>query len=654
MMSKKEAIEHNVNIIETDNNLTDAKAERIAKIKELLPNVINSDNQIDLKALHDLVGIENTTSNNQGYELTFAGKGLARAEADRETTKELKAEIEQSKNFDETDNVIIRGDNIDSLKILYKNYHNSIKMIYIDPPYNTKDENFIYKDNFKQSDSQLIKEFGLGEDTTNFLDNIYGTRSHSGWLSFMYPRLMLAKYLLKDDGVIFISIDDNELANIKLICDEIFNHTKVIVVKMSESSGLKMTSVQKNGSIPKLKEYIVIASKTKIQNINLDPIPKEEWDNEYSIFLENFSKSDKSLIDEFSLKEDLSENDIEKLDNLIKKIKLSSVSSILKSNGINKKDSKKWCFENSWRICRTAASDSVFKLCEQKKKSIDQIVFFVQSIRDKALYLVKSDYSEESSRPRVQLIFAQDNLTKHTGDLWLDIKTTGIDNEGGITFKNGKKPVELIKRVIKTKKAEEADTIIDFFAGSGTTAHAVMQQNAEDGGNRKFILCQLDEEIDHKKSKPAYDFCKENNFEPVISSITIERVNRAGDKIKAENPYKDIDIGYKVFSHTEKPRVDYDEKQKSFNIINQRAKTIDTLINMLVATCKPLDTKIETIKADAIYKADNEIYVVDKITADDLEPFKSLKINIDALADFNLKDYLNIDLAYQDNITMIY
>jgi adenine-specific DNA-methyltransferase len=129
MISKKEATEHNVNVIETDNTLKSAKQERIAKIKELLPSVINSDNQIDLKALYDLVGIENTTSNNQGYELTFAGKGLARAEADRETTKELKAEIEQSKNFDATGNVIIRGDNIDSLKILYKNYHNKINQI---------------------------------------------------------------------------------------------------------------------------------------------------------------------------------------------------------------------------------------------------------------------------------------------------------------------------------------------------------------------------------------------------------------------------------------------------------------------------------------------------------------------------------------------
>ena len=151
MITKTQATENNFNIIDTNESLIDAKNARIAQIKALLPNVINSDNQLDTKALNDLLGAINTTSNNQGYELTFAGKGLARAKADEKTTKELKFEPLQSKlkNFNDTDNVIIRGDNIDSLKILYKNYHNKIKMIYIDPPYNTKSENFIYNDNFK-------------------------------------------------------------------------------------------------------------------------------------------------------------------------------------------------------------------------------------------------------------------------------------------------------------------------------------------------------------------------------------------------------------------------------------------------------------------------------------------------------------------------
>lgn len=182
-----------------------------------------------------------------------------------------------------------------------------------------------------------------------------------------------------------------------------------------------------------------------------------------------------------------------------------------------------------------------------------------------------------------------------------------------------------------------------------------MQLNAEDGGNRKFILCQLDEVIDPKKSKPAYDFCIENNFDPVISSITIERVNRAGDKIQLENKDKKIDIGYKVFSLIDKPKVNYDENHEPTFFLNRTRETaMDTLVNMLVATCQTLDTKIETIKENAIYKANNEIYVTGTITADDLEDFKDLKINIDALANIDFTDYMNINLNFGDNMTVIF
>jgi adenine-specific DNA-methyltransferase len=627
MMSKKEAQENKVNIIETDNTLKSAKAERIEKIKELLPNVINSDNQIDLKALNDLVGSENTTSNNQGYELTFAGKGLARAEADRETTKELKAETEQSKNFDETGNVIIRGDNIDSLKILYKNYHNSIKMIYIDPPYNTKSENFIYKDNFKQSDSKLIKEFGLGEDTTNFLDNIYGTRSHSGWLSFMYPRLMLAKELLKDDGVIFISIDDNEQANLKIMCDEIFgedNFVAQLIWKSGRTASSHFTSEH---------EYVFVYSKNKNA-------------------LDFFEYNGSAIISDRTIKKPGIKNPLSTID-FPEGIDFESEDKIF-PNSFGESEPVKitqGVFESSGRKLKSPVSiEAAWAMKDMIQKWING-----EDIIDQKGQKVKRFFFKSNG----VLQYEKEKGTFHPKSIIESYTTKQGSSEVSNLLDNGcfefPKPTGLLgffTNAITNLKNE--DTILDFFAGSGTTAHAVMQQNAEDGGNRKFILCQLDEAIDPKKSKPAYDFCNDNKFEPVISSITIERVNRAGDKIKAENPDKNIDIGYKVFSHTERPRVDYDAREQKFNIMNQRAKTIDTLINMLVATCKPLDTKIETIKADAIYKADNEIYVVDKITADDLEPFKDLKINIDALADFNLKDYLNIDLAYQDNITMIY
>ncbi|AKH91422.1 DNA methyltransferase [Francisella tularensis subsp. tularensis WY-00W4114] len=176
MIDKSQVEQNNLKILDSSQVLQNDKKQIIAKLKELLPNVINNDNQLNTQALQDVLDIANTTSNNQGYELTFAGKGISKAKADEPTIKELKAELEQSKDFDNTENVVIRGDNIDTLKILRANYTNKIKMIYIDPPYNTKSENFIYNDNFKKNEEELIKEFGLAEETQNFLTNVYGTR----------------------------------------------------------------------------------------------------------------------------------------------------------------------------------------------------------------------------------------------------------------------------------------------------------------------------------------------------------------------------------------------------------------------------------------------------------------------------------------------
>ena len=168
MINKSQAQQSNLNILDSTDKSQDDRNEIIEKLKQLLPNIINSDNQLDTRALQDVMDLANTTSNNQGYELTFAGKGIAKAKADTATDKELKVELEQSKDFYNTENVVIRGDNIDTLKILKANYTDKIKMIYIDPPYNTKNENFIYNDNFKKNEAELIKEFGLADENSKF------------------------------------------------------------------------------------------------------------------------------------------------------------------------------------------------------------------------------------------------------------------------------------------------------------------------------------------------------------------------------------------------------------------------------------------------------------------------------------------------------
>ncbi|RLA06989.1 MAG: hypothetical protein DRQ51_07645 [Gammaproteobacteria bacterium] len=226
------------------------------------------------------------------------------------------------------------------------------------------------------------------------------------------------------------------------------------------------------------------------------------------------------------------------------------------------------------------------------------------------------------------------------------------------------KPYQLVETFIKAITYHDKSSIIlDFFAGSGTTGDAVMRLNAEDGGARKFILVQLDEKIDNKKSSEAYKFCVDNKLDPVISSITIERLNRAGDKIKQDfkTNKKDMfadkklpDIGYKVFSATDKPQVSDDKAIKGFAIKNHRQSTADTLINMLVATCKNLTCSIQCIIKDKLYMADNEIYLLKNITTEKLEPYQNQKINLDGWADIDLQNYLNLQVNIKENIYIIY
>jgi adenine-specific DNA-methyltransferase len=247
------------------------------------------------------------------------------------------------------------------------------------------------------------------------------------------------------------------------------NNMKTICIKMSEASGLKMGSVKKTGSIPKYKEYIILSKKGGIRNIRLDTIPKTKWDKEYNLYLEGFSREDKNMFDAISAQEVINDSDICSLDKLVANLCVVSVTEKMRTLGIKEKQAEEWLFENAYRICRTAAGDSVFRLAEEKKKINKNAMFCVKSIRDECLYLVKVTYSESSTRPRVQMLFAEDNLKQHPGDLWTDVKTTGLDNEGGVDFKNGKKPEGLLHRIILATTVP-GDLVLDSFLGSGTTA----------------------------------------------------------------------------------------------------------------------------------------------------------------------------------------
>lgn len=635
MIDKQQAELLGINAIDMNNQCNDDKLAIINKIKELLPNIINSDNQLDTKALNDLLGVANSTSNNQGYELTFAGKGLARAKADAPTNKELKIELEQSKNFDKTQNVVIRGDNIDVLKVLYKNYHKQIKMIYIDPPYNTKSENFVYNDNFKVSEAELCEEFGLNEETTNFLTSVYGTRSHSGWLSFMYPRLKLARELLTDDGVIFISIDDNEQANLKIICDEIFGADNFIAQIMV----IVKTEGRQYGNFAKTHEYVLVYAKS-IESLDLNKIKVSKGEFRYFDYQGGFNT--------IGLR-----NRAVRIFNSTNRPNLRYPFYV----SANQMD------ENGFFQVSVEKNDGWVEVFPSTVDGLESVWRWGKETARKNI----SDLVALKGNDNEIRIFKKDReLTTMPKTIWFEkefnsiVGTREITNLFGGVYFDFPKPVKLLQQLLYIG-SNDNDIILDFFAGSGTTGDAVMQLNAEDGGNRKFILVQWDEKI--AEYKEAYKFCTENKLEPVISSITIERINRAGEKIKAEQETKnpdllandttnELDIGYKVFSLVDKPKIDY--QNDALSIVNSRVGALNTLYNMLVATCKPLDIKIEEIIPDVLYKAANEIYVVGNIDVDTLSKYRDLKVNIDAFVDISLESYLNLGLLDKDNVYMIY
>jgi adenine-specific DNA-methyltransferase len=230
----------------------------IEKLKEIFPTLFNGGDKLDVNALQYLLGQENITS----YELNFAGKEFAKAKKDIPTQKELKVELKQSKNFDATNNVIIRGDNLDALKHLKQAYTKQIKMIYIDPPYNTGGDALVYNDTFKFTEDDYRKKLGLNNEEIKKLKNFEGKNNHSAWLSFMYPRLALARDLLRDDGAIFISIDDNEQANLKLLCDEIYGEENFVVTFNWQTKKSAQGMTTKN-LVVNNHEYILVYAKRK-------------------------------------------------------------------------------------------------------------------------------------------------------------------------------------------------------------------------------------------------------------------------------------------------------------------------------------------------------------------------------------------------------
>ena len=611
--------------IRISDGLVDGREEIMSKLRSLLPDAITEDGRVDVVSLRKAVGNEYVTDNNQKHELKFAGKGVANYLASSPTKMGLKVERGQSKDFDGTSNLVIRGNNLDVLKILCKNYHSSIKTIYIDPPYNTGNDDFVYNDYFKKSEAELVEELGLDQETVERFQDLYGTKTHSGWLAFMYPRLKIARDLLADDGVIFISNDDHEHANLKLICDEIFAEESFmanIVVNVNrngrrykevainqeyilcygKSSKVSLHELPKNPDSLKLQDEVGRYMRRELRNRNPKFTRRNRPNLYYPVYIDPTSANSSG---ECSVS--LTRNATYSIETFPK-------------NSRQEDDCWRW---GKNKIVKHINNNPAFSDVVAKRR------------RDGG-WNVYEKYRKNTSK--VKSIWDETEMRTELG-------TIQLRNLFGKDVFTYPKSAELILKCIRLASDPES-VILDFFAGSGTTGEAVMRLNAEDGGSRKFILVQIDEEI-KKTKKEAIRFCKKNQLKPVISSITLERLNRAGNMIKQKRP--GVDSGYRVFSLKPQPTITVDESQSKLSAPRTERNVHDTLFNMLCATGKPLGEPVRVVAEGRLYEVADDMYVLGDV---DLSGYKDRKIYVDGWGEDNtLEQYLNLPPS---NVEVVY
>ncbi len=502
-------------------NLVDANIEKIAA---LFPNCITEtkDENNELKKAIDFDLLKQELSQvivegeQERYRLDWVGKKESILTANAPIAKTLRPCREESVNFDKTENLFIEGDNLEALKLLQENYLGKVKMIYIDPPYNTGND-FIYEDDFAEStDAFFEKSNQVDEEGNRLIANTESNgRFHSDWLSMMFSRLKLARNLLSENGLIFISIDNRENSNLRKLCDEVFGASnfisEMIILTGANQSG-QGVKIQTNNEyclvyakdINTVEVYHVDVVEESLRNLNDAPTPLEtRLDMGYTIY---YHPDTKDLIPIIDYDKELVHNNIEDL--VYKdRVDLLDQGYVKIRPGMRSNKLHRW----RWGI-------------ETFKARLDEVVITNN----------KSQYSAK---------FKQSGFNAPKNIINVSSGTTELKDlfSGGKYF-DFPKNTSLIKRLINISTSKE-DLVLDFFAGSSTTAHAVMQLNAEDHGNRKFIMVQLPETTDEKSD--AYKEGYKN-----IAEISKERIRRAGKKILEDNADKqgieNLDTGFRV------------------------------------------------------------------------------------------------------------
>lgn len=570
----------------------DKVAANVAKIRELFPNCVTErinnegklEHAIDFDMLKQELSDHVVDGLQERYQFTWPDKRKAILAANAPINKTLRPCREESVDFDNTENLYIEGDNLEVLKLLQETYLGKVKMIYIDPPYNTGND-FVYGDDFKQSADEYIDNSGqLDEEGNRLVANTESNgRFHTDWLNMMYPRLNLAKDLLSEDGVIAISIDENEVENLKRCCKEIYGESNYIATIISK---MNPRGSQSSKDIAITHEYILVIAKSKEYQVNgLELTEEQEKEYKYQDAMGCYrllglrkrgadSRREDSPSMYFPIYYDPDNDNLSTIE------KYSVIIYPKLSDGT----------DGRWRWSKSKV--------EREKNLL--VVRAVKRGTEYEYDVFSKDYLSENKRRKPMSIWDDKEINNEFATELL----TDLFKEKKIF--DYSKSLFLLKKLITVLSSADS-LVLDFFSGSATTAHAVMQLNAEDGGKRKFIMVQLQEEC--AENSEAYKAGYKN-----ICEIGKERIRRAGQKIKEENPLttQDLDIGFRVLKCDSSNMEDvyftpkeYMDKQQSLFIdnIKKDRSDEDLLFDAMLKLDTPLSSKIEkiTIAGKTVY-----------------------------------------------------
>lgn len=643
-------------IIQQNENIT-PNSKQLDVLKEYFPACFTADGSFDVERLKTEVAAT-TNVLQEGYELKFLGKSYAKLLASTDTTTVIQPD-EAHNSLPEnakSENIYISGDNLDGLKHLLKSYNGRIKCIYIDPPYNTGSDGFIYFDNFSYTKENLQEKLSVSEEEAERILDLTkrGSASHSAWLMFMYSRLLLARDLLTDDGVIFISIDDNEQANLKLLCDDAFGEENFVSQLVWEK--------KKKGSyladdITSIKEYVLVYAKKKdvfnglIGEINSDTetYPCVNADNPREVR---------------TIPAGIKSNYKEKNYFLEKgKIISDTTMNLVLHSDLEIKDgvlAKELVLEGNWRY----SQDSMKAYAEKKEIYITRDLYLRRIVTEPRFKGLKDLLLRLGDDENTTIEINIDNLGNSGWG-----SNEDADEEQRILFGEQSlmsypKPVRLILKLLASIR-DKNSIVVDFFSGSATTAEATMNLNILDKGSRKFIMVQLPEDLyknyslaneeNKKKIKKVIDFLTSIKRPCTLDYLGIERIIRASSKIKQNHPDHAIDLGFKHYILSE-PNQNTLDKLDSFDKASMMADT--TILDdfgkpTILTTWLNADGYGLTTQAEAIdlagytaYYCQKHLYLIDPGFT--LESMKTLLSKYDADGKFNPENLVLFGYSFPD------